>query len=164
MPFCRCTGSSTERLGRSSCWVPAHPLWPRPPCGECGCHAQRPTCRRSKSTATAAQPVHHTVTVRAVLCCDDPQALTPLTIGRGRAAASALGALWGFGHSTGQLILGLVFVLLKVRRHGRGFELPLSLGADSAHKLVLHQTLPHSSHTVSHCRQFALGLIVLRGF
>jgi hypothetical protein len=43
------------------------------------------------------------------------QALTPLTIGRGRAAASALGALWGFGHSTGQLILGLVFVLLKVR-------------------------------------------------
>jgi hypothetical protein len=42
------------------------------------------------------------------------QALTPLTIGRGRAAASALGALWGFGHSTGQLILGLVFVILKV--------------------------------------------------
>lgn len=45
------------------------------------------------------------------------QALTPLTIGRGRAAASALGALWGFGHSTGQLILGLVFVLLKVRAY-----------------------------------------------
>jgi hypothetical protein len=43
-----------------------------------------------------------------------PQALTPLTIGRNRAAASALGALWGFGHSTGQLILGLVFVVLKV--------------------------------------------------
>lgn len=42
------------------------------------------------------------------------QALTPLTIGRSRAAASALGALWGFGHSTGQLILGLVFVVLKV--------------------------------------------------
>jgi hypothetical protein len=30
-------------------------------------------------------------------------------------AASALGALWGFGHSTGQMILGLVFILLKVR-------------------------------------------------
>ena len=44
-----------------------------------------------------------------------PQALTPLTIGRNRAAASALGALWGFGHSTGQLILGLALVLLKVR-------------------------------------------------
>lgn len=43
------------------------------------------------------------------------QALTPLTIGRNRFAASALGALWGFGHSTGQLILGLVFVVLKVR-------------------------------------------------
>jgi hypothetical protein len=46
------------------------------------------------------------------------QALTPLTIGRNRAAASALGALWGFGHSTGQLILGLVFVVLKVRCSG----------------------------------------------
>lgn len=45
------------------------------------------------------------------------QALTPLTIGRGRVAASALGAIWGFGHSTGQLILGLVFVLLKERFH-----------------------------------------------
>ncbi|KAF6253117.1 hypothetical protein COO60DRAFT_1273879 [Scenedesmus sp. NREL 46B-D3] len=41
---------------------------------------------------------------------DHLAALTPLTIGRNRAAASALGALWGFGHSTGQLILGLVFV------------------------------------------------------
>lgn len=47
------------------------------------------------------------------------QALTPLTIGRNRVAASALGALWGFGHSSGQLILGLVMVLLKVRAWGR---------------------------------------------
>ncbi|KAL6764538.1 nickel transporter [Haematococcus lacustris] len=45
------------------------------------------------------------------------QALTPLTIGRTRVAASALGALWGFGHSTGQLILGLVMILLKDRFH-----------------------------------------------
>lgn len=45
---------------------------------------------------------------------DHLAALTPLTIGRTRAAASTLGALWGFGHSTGQLILGMVFVLLKV--------------------------------------------------
>lgn len=45
------------------------------------------------------------------------QALTPLTIGRNRASATALGALWGFGHSTGQFILGLVFILLKVGRH-----------------------------------------------
>ncbi|PNG99099.1 hypothetical protein TSOC_015130, partial [Tetrabaena socialis] len=44
---------------------------------------------------------------------DHLAALTPLTIGRNRFAASALGALWGFGHSTGQLILGLVFVVLK---------------------------------------------------
>eukprot|EP00199_Chlamydomonas_sp_CCMP681_P005752 CAMPEP_0119103090 /NCGR_PEP_ID=MMETSP1180-20130426/1629_1 /TAXON_ID=3052 ORGANISM="Chlamydomonas cf sp, Strain CCMP681" /NCGR_SAMPLE_ID=MMETSP1180 /ASSEMBLY_ACC=CAM_ASM_000741 /LENGTH=259 /DNA_ID=CAMNT_0007087521 /DNA_START=354 /DNA_END=1133 /DNA_ORIENTATION=+ len=46
---------------------------------------------------------------------DHLAALTPLTIGRSRAAASALGALWGFGHSTGQLILGLCMVLLKDR-------------------------------------------------
>ena len=26
-----------------------------------------------------------------------------------------MGALWGFGHSIGQLILGLLMVLLKVR-------------------------------------------------
>lgn len=48
---------------------------------------------------------------------DHLAALTPLTIGRNRFAASALGALWGFGHSTGQLILGLVFVVLKDRFH-----------------------------------------------
>ncbi|KAG2499419.1 hypothetical protein HYH03_002366 [Edaphochlamys debaryana] len=48
---------------------------------------------------------------------DHLAALTPLTIGRNRFAASALGALWGFGHSTGQLILGLIFVVLKDRFH-----------------------------------------------
>ncbi|GBF94490.1 hypothetical protein Rsub_07024 [Raphidocelis subcapitata] len=48
---------------------------------------------------------------------DHLAALTPLTIGRNRAAAAALGALWGFGHSTGQLILGLALVLLKERFH-----------------------------------------------
>jgi hypothetical protein len=41
------------------------------------------------------------------------QALTPLTIGRNRFAASLLGSLWGLGHSAGQLVLGLVFTLLK---------------------------------------------------
>jgi sulfite exporter TauE/SafE len=41
------------------------------------------------------------------------QALTPLTIGRNRFAASFLGSLWGLGHSAGQLVLGLVFTLLK---------------------------------------------------
>ena len=43
------------------------------------------------------------------------QALTPLTIGRSHVQASMLGALWGFGHSTGQLLLGLLMVLLKDR-------------------------------------------------
>ena len=44
------------------------------------------------------------------------QALTPFTIGRSHAAASLLGALWGFGHSTGQLIMGLVMIILKVSK------------------------------------------------
>ncbi|GAX80173.1 hypothetical protein CEUSTIGMA_g7611.t1 [Chlamydomonas eustigma] len=52
------------------------------------------------------------------LCGPDHLAgLTPLSIGRSRLAASALGALWGFGHSTGQMILGLVFILLKDKFH-----------------------------------------------
>lgn len=46
---------------------------------------------------------------------DHLAALTPLTIGRSHLKASLLGALWGFGHSTGQLILGLLMVLLKDR-------------------------------------------------
>ena len=41
------------------------------------------------------------------------QALTPLTIGRNRFAASLLGSLWGLGHSAGQLVLGLFFAFLK---------------------------------------------------
>lgn len=43
-----------------------------------------------------------------------PQALTPLTIGRSSVRASLLGAWWGFGHCIGQLILGLLMLLLKV--------------------------------------------------
>ncbi|KAK9808619.1 hypothetical protein WJX72_000635 [[Myrmecia] bisecta] len=46
---------------------------------------------------------------------DHLAALTPLTIGRSTAKASLLGALWGFGHSTGQLLLGLLMVVLKDR-------------------------------------------------
>eukprot|EP00890_Picochlorum_soloecismus_P003013 jgi/Picsp_1/3712/NSC_06548-R1_at4g35080-like protein len=46
---------------------------------------------------------------------DHLAALTPLTIGRTHFSASLLGALWGFGHSTGQLILGLLMVVLKDR-------------------------------------------------
>ena len=46
---------------------------------------------------------------------DHLAALTPLTIGRTHFSATLLGALWGFGHSTGQLILGLLMVVLKDR-------------------------------------------------
>ncbi|CAK0751334.1 hypothetical protein CVIRNUC_002060 [Coccomyxa viridis] len=46
---------------------------------------------------------------------DHLAALTPLTIGRSNIKATLMGALWGFGHSIGQLILGLLMVLLKDR-------------------------------------------------
>ncbi|KAK9906886.1 hypothetical protein WJX75_009765 [Coccomyxa subellipsoidea] len=46
---------------------------------------------------------------------DHLAALTPLTIGRSSLKATLLGALWGFGHSIGQLILGLLMVVLKDR-------------------------------------------------
>ncbi|CAL8462429.1 g1962 [Coccomyxa elongata] len=46
---------------------------------------------------------------------DHLAALTPLTIGRSSFRATLLGALWGFGHSIGQLILGLLMVVLKDR-------------------------------------------------
>ena len=42
---------------------------------------------------------------------DHLAALTPLTIGQSHLRASMLGALWGFGHSTGQLMLGLAMVV-----------------------------------------------------
>eukprot|EP01024_Parvocaulis_polyphysoides_P034036 TRINITY_DN30148_c1_g1_i9.p1 TRINITY_DN30148_c1_g1~~TRINITY_DN30148_c1_g1_i9.p1 ORF type:complete len:263 (+),score=53.35 TRINITY_DN30148_c1_g1_i9:93-881(+) len=44
---------------------------------------------------------------------DHLAALTPLTMGRGKLVAGLLGALWGFGHGTGQLCLGLAFTFLK---------------------------------------------------
>eukprot|EP00884_Botryococcus_braunii_P011099 jgi/Botrbrau1/19991/Bobra.200_1s0001.1 len=46
---------------------------------------------------------------------DHLAALTPLTIGRSHIRASLLGALWGFGHSIGQLLLGLAVLILKER-------------------------------------------------
>ena len=46
---------------------------------------------------------------------DHLAALTPLTIGRTQSAAALMGALWGFGHSIGQLLLGLAMLLLKDR-------------------------------------------------
>jgi len=47
--------------------------------------------------------------------CGGLQALTPLTIGRSHVKGALLGALWGFGHSIGQLLLGLLMVVLKAR-------------------------------------------------
>lgn len=48
---------------------------------------------------------------------DHLAALAPLSIGRTRMESAAVGALWGCGHDTGQLIFGLVFLLLKDQLH-----------------------------------------------
>lgn len=48
---------------------------------------------------------------------DHLAALAPLSIGRSKMESAAVGALWGCGHDAGQLIFGLVFLLLKDRLH-----------------------------------------------
>ncbi|KAF2613738.1 hypothetical protein F2Q70_00013413 [Brassica cretica] len=44
-------------------------------------------------------------------------ALAPLSIGRTKMESAAVGALWGCGHDAGQVIFGLLFLLLKDRLH-----------------------------------------------
>lgn len=44
-------------------------------------------------------------------------ALAPLAIGRSRLESGLVGALWGCGHDAGQVIFGLLFLLLKDRLH-----------------------------------------------
>ncbi|CAM8932384.1 unnamed protein product [Rhodiola kirilowii] len=46
---------------------------------------------------------------------DHLAALAPLSIGRTRLQSAAVGALWGAGHDAGQVIFGLLFLLLKDR-------------------------------------------------
>ncbi|KAI4367720.1 hypothetical protein MLD38_023428 [Melastoma candidum] len=48
---------------------------------------------------------------------DHLAALAPLSIGRTRIESAAVGALWGCGHDAGQVIFGLLFLLLKDRLH-----------------------------------------------
>ncbi|XP_061372455.1 chloroplast protein FOR GROWTH AND FERTILITY 2 [Gastrolobium bilobum] len=48
---------------------------------------------------------------------DHLAALAPLSIGRTRIESAAVGALWGCGHDAGQVIFGLIFLLLKDRLH-----------------------------------------------
>ncbi|XP_021775354.1 uncharacterized protein LOC110739203 [Chenopodium quinoa] len=48
---------------------------------------------------------------------DHLAALAPLSIGRTKMESAAVGALWGCGHDAGQLIFGLLFLLLKDRLH-----------------------------------------------
>ncbi|KAJ0969890.1 hypothetical protein J5N97_022767 [Dioscorea zingiberensis] len=48
---------------------------------------------------------------------DHLAALAPLSIGRTRVESAAVGALWGCGHDAGQMIFGLLFLLLKDRLH-----------------------------------------------
>lgn len=48
---------------------------------------------------------------------DHLAALAPLSIGRTRVESAVVGALWGCGHDAGQVIFGLLFLLLKDRLH-----------------------------------------------
>lgn len=48
---------------------------------------------------------------------DHLAALAPLSIGRTRVESALVGALWGCGHDAGQMIFGLIFLLLKDRLH-----------------------------------------------
>ncbi|EPS65923.1 hypothetical protein M569_08854 [Genlisea aurea] len=48
---------------------------------------------------------------------DHLAALAPLSIGRTTMESAIVGALWGCGHDAGQLIFGLLFLLLKERLH-----------------------------------------------
>lgn len=48
---------------------------------------------------------------------DHLAALAPLSIGRTKVESAAVGALWGCGHDAGQVIFGLLFLLLKDRLH-----------------------------------------------
>lgn len=48
---------------------------------------------------------------------DHLAALAPLSIGRTRIESAIVGALWGCGHDAGQVIFGLLFLLLKDRLH-----------------------------------------------
>ncbi|CAN1307618.1 Chloroplast protein FOR GROWTH AND FERTILITY 2 [Linum perenne] len=48
---------------------------------------------------------------------DHLAALAPLSIGRTRLESAAVGALWGCGHDAGQVIFGLIFLLLKDQLH-----------------------------------------------
>jgi len=81
-------------------------------------HTTKNNAAAAGSSATAAQSAWAGLAAGFLhtLCGPDHlAALAPLTIRHSRGTATALGALWGLGHSTGQLILGLVFVLLKER-------------------------------------------------
>ncbi|XP_064961446.1 chloroplast protein FOR GROWTH AND FERTILITY 2-like isoform X1 [Musa acuminata AAA Group] len=48
---------------------------------------------------------------------DHLAALAPLSIGRTRIESAVVGALWGCGHDTGQVVFGLLFLMLKDRMH-----------------------------------------------
>lgn len=106
--LCRPPSGSPQRLGRPWSGVPAHAVRARPPRGaQALCHTIL-CCVQAPNQMAASTPLSRPL---RLLCM---QALTPLTIGRSNVRATMLGALWGFGHSIGQLILGLLMVLLKV--------------------------------------------------
>ncbi|KAH7437162.1 hypothetical protein KP509_05G059200 [Ceratopteris richardii] len=48
---------------------------------------------------------------------DHLAALAPLSVGRSKLESVAVGALWGCGHDAGQVIFGILFLLLKDKLH-----------------------------------------------
>ncbi|KAJ7547971.1 hypothetical protein O6H91_08G111800 [Diphasiastrum complanatum] len=48
---------------------------------------------------------------------DHLAALAPLSIGRSKLQGAMVGALWGCGHDAGQVLFGLLFILLKDKLH-----------------------------------------------
>lgn len=89
---------------------------------------------------------------------DHLAALAPLTIGQSHLRASMLGALWGFGHSTGQLMLGLAMVVRRLGGCG-GLIFPIGhpighpIGQPFGHPFVRFP-VPSSSLRIS---SFCLG-------
>ena len=57
-------------------------------------------------------------TLHALLGPDHLAALAPLTIGRSRGSSAVLGALWGGGLGTGQLLLGILLATFKEKAAG----------------------------------------------
>ena len=102
---------------------------------------------------------------------DHLAALAPLSVGPNRAKNAAMGALWGLGHNTGQILFGLIFVLLKdklpfnmeiIGQWGQGIVGATliaigALGFWEAREMAEGRSGHSHSHSHSHGLPFGLG-------